>query len=143
MKYAWACIFALVWTVLSGCSDKSSLGGKVTFSDDGTPVTKGIITFTSDKLQSQGMIKPDGTYVVGTLKMDDGIPPGTYRVTVGGADDVVFAERPDGGGGTVRTEIRTPLIDAKYQSPDTSGLSLTVDGKTGKFDIKLDRAAKK
>ena len=50
----------------------------------------------------------------------------------------VRIENPDG----TRVERRRALIDSKYQSADTSGLSFTVDGTTRRFDIPVDRATR-
>jgi len=119
-----------------GCSDNLPLGGKVTFSDDGSPVTTGAVFFTTPTFEAQGSIKSDGTYVVGSTGLADGLPRGTYQVSIRGAEDVTTVEGADGS----RTERRKALIDAKYQSAETSGLTFTVDGKTRKFDIPVDRA---
>ena len=119
-----------------GCSDKVPLGGTVTFSDDGSPVTAGAVFFETPTFNAQGMIKPDGTYVVGSTSLTDGIPKGTYNVSIRGAEDITTITGRDGS----QTERRRALIAGKYQSPETSGLTFTVDGKTRKFDIEVDRA---
>ncbi|MCL2116876.1 MAG: hypothetical protein FWH27_00465 [Planctomycetaceae bacterium] len=64
------------------------------------------------------------------------MPKGDYRVSIRGADEITKREGPGGS----QIEQRKALIHGKYQSPDSSGLTLTVDGKTKKFDIKVDRA---
>ncbi len=120
----------------AGCSDKQPLGGKVTFSDDGTPLTTGAVFLETPTFQSSGSIQADGTYVVGSAGLDDGIPQGTYRVSIRGADSITTVDGPEGS----PTEKRASLIDPKYQSPDTSGLTFTVDGSTKRFDIQVDRA---
>ena len=121
---------------LSGCSDNLPLGGKVTFSDDGSPVPAGTVFFSTPTFEAQGFIKSDGTYIVGSTGLADGIPKGTYGVSIRGAEDITMVEGADGS----RSERRKALIDTKYQSPDTSGLTFTVDGKSRKFDIPVDRA---
>lgn len=126
-------LFALLFT---GCGENYPLSGKVTYSDDGSPVPTGAIFFTDGKFMSQGAIKEDGTYVVGTLKKTDGIPPGAYKVYFGGVqrqEDVKNAE------GILETKY-IPLIDGKYNSANTSGLTFTADGSEKTFDVKLDRA---
>ena len=123
--------------LLSGCGGKNQqLSGKVTFSDDGSPVPIGAIFFTDGQFMSQGAIKPDGTYVVGTMTKTDGIPLGDYKVYLSGVTSSEDVQRGDGGFDTKYTS----LIDSKYASADTSGLTFTADGKTKTFDIKLDRA---
>jgi len=134
--------FVLVGLVFAfGCSNKVSLGGKVTFSDDGSPVPTGNVQFETDKFFAQGEIKSDGTYVVGTDKLTDGIPKGTYRVVVF-AEETTTVETPAQRQGDLPTSTtrRKPLIDSKYNSGSTSGLTFTVDGKTKKFDFQVDRA---
>ncbi len=121
--------------VCMGCDGKQQLGGKVTFSDDGSPVTMGAVFFTTPTFVAQGDIKSDGTYVVSSTGMNDGIPPGKYQVYIGGVETV---ETKEMGGRTITN--RTSLINTKYQSPSTSGLEFTVDGSTRKFDIQVDRA---
>jgi len=124
--------------IFSGCGSKNyQLTGKVTFSDDGSPVPAGTIFFTDGAFMSQGAIKPDGTYVVGTMDKTDGIPPGEYKVYFGGVNSV---EEYDPYGDGFTQAKYTPLIDSKYASADTSGLTFTADGKTKTFDVQLDRA---
>ena len=140
MKQCSYCLFLslTVLVVVIGCSNKMPFGGKVTFSDDGTPVTRGAVFFESPTLVGQGKINADGTYAIGTDKMTDGLPAGTYRVYLVGTEqaEIKVVETKDGKG---QTEIRTPVIDPKYASAETSGLSVTVGGGTKKFDIQVDR----
>ena len=127
MKNRTLCVLSVILCalILSGCGDGNyRLSGKVTFSDDGSPVPNGAIFFTDGKSRSQGGIQSDGTYVVGTLAKTDGIPPGEYKVYFAG----------------VSTEDNVSLIDSKYHSADASGLTFTADGKKKTFDIQLDRA---
>jgi len=129
--------FVLIgFALVPGCSSgKQSLSGKVTFSDDGSPVPTGTVTFETSTFFAQGTINSDGTYVVGTDTLTDGIPKGTYNVVVQ-ASDTVAVPRPDG-----TQEYRSkPLIDSKYTNASTSGLTFTADGKTKKFDFTVDRA---
>ena len=123
--------------ILSGCGGKNQrLSGKVTFSDDGTPVPHGAIFFTDGQFMSQGVIKSDGTYVVGTKEKTDGIPPGTYKVYFAGVELEESVTTPDG----FSDRKYTPLISSKYGDPETSGLIFTADGSTKTFDVQLDRA---
>ena len=120
-----------------GCSGKQPLSGKITFSDDGSPLPAGAVFFETPTYSASGVIKKNGTYVVGSDSLKDGLPKGTYAVIIRGADEITTI---DARGGGMPMERRTPLIDSKYQNPDTSGLSFTVDGKTKKFDFQVDRA---
>ena len=144
MNYRFFLLSLTVLLVVSGCSDKLPLSGTVTFSDDGAPLTQGAVFFQSDTLQAQGGIKPDGTYVVGTDKLTDGIPKGSYRVMLVGTEQIEFKSKtvkdPGGNNIEMKRETRTPVIDTKYGNVQTSGLTFEVDGKKRKFDFQVDRA---
>jgi len=129
-------IFLLVGILgIFGCSRNVPLTGTVVFSDDGTPVPRGIVVLSTPTFVAQGSIQPDGTFTIGSTGVDDGLPRGTYAVTVLGVGDVRVTYDADGR----PNEHRTPLIDPKYESEETSGLQFTVDGKTRTFDIRVDR----
>ena len=131
-------LFVLLFAV--GCSDKMPLSGTVTFSDDGSPVTRGAIFFQSDKVLAQGEITENGSYIVGTDKKTDGLPRGTYKVFITGTEKLTIVQVQGPSGTTGETAVETPSVDKKYGDVSTSGLEFTVDGKTKKFDIKVDRA---
>lgn len=139
MKHLYFLISFALLLFCSGCNDQQPLTGKVTF-DDGSPVTVGTVVFSSDKVQSFGVIKPDGTYSVSTSQTNDGLPPGTYTVYLSGVDDIQKKKVVGGDGSESEEDVRTSLIDPKFTSSTTSGLTFTVDGKTKTFDIKVDRA---
>lgn len=68
--------------IMTGChSGKVPVSGKVTFSDDLSPVS-GTVYFQSENHLARGEIKKDGSYVLGSEKSTDGLPPGTYRVYI-------------------------------------------------------------
>ena len=113
-----------------GCGDKVSMRGKVTFSDDQSPLTVGQLSFVSDKVLARGYLQPDGTYVLGTEKQNDGLPKGTYRVSVDYALEAVSGSK--GPMGISSTTMR-PLIAP--MEPQT----VIVDGKTKVYNIVVDR----
>ena len=117
-----------------GCSQNIPLSGKVTFADDGSPVTLGKVFFMTPTTVAQAGIREDGTYTVGSMKETDGMPKGTYQVYL-----VVeqLSTREMGG---QSENVYTSLIDSKYTNPETSGLTFNADGKTKTFDIKVERA---
>lgn len=124
----------LTVTPLAGCSNLVPLSGTVVFSDDGTPIPYGAVCFTDGKNVSRGTIEEDGTFVMGYVGMNDGIPPGNYTVYFFGVEPAVTADD------TMDTvSRRKPLIDPKYGSAATSGLQVEVTGKTKKIEFKLDR----
>ena len=124
----WSVLFVLF---LSGCGKNMPLSGKITF-DDGTPLTSGTIVFQCDKTLSRGIIQEDGTYVVGTEKSRNGIPKGKeFSVSITGAYEPL---PPDAG-----MVVPVPLVDPKYNTPETSGLTFNSDGKTKTFDFVVER----
>ena len=115
--------------------------GKVTF-PDGTPLTTGSVVFESEKLSATGKIQEDGTFQLGTVKENDGLPKGTYRVCVVGAvtygpapqmSDNPYAPRP-----TIVLPPSILLIDRKYASVETSDLTCNVT-KSMTYDITVEK----
>ena len=115
--------------IVTGCG-QPKLSGRVVFSDDQSPVTCGMIIFHSGDGIARGYIQPDGSYVVESLRKGDGLPPGTYKISLKSTQ--IRTIKP--GGGMVFENV----IDTKYESPDTSGLTLEVT-KSQAFDIQVDR----
>ena len=110
---------------IAGCGSKVSVSGKVTF-DDGSPLTTGEVRFETTNFVSSGKIQSDGTYRLGTTSEKDGIPKGSYGVTVHAMG------QPELTPG-MRTEHVPPpksLIDTKFGSTSTSGLTCEVKGST-------------
>lgn len=116
---------------LAGCNKYVPLGGRVTFSDNGEPVTNGSVCFVGDTFFTTGKIDKKGNYVVTTYKKGDGLPPGTYKVSVSGVTDV------DDSGKPIED---TSIVDEKFTDTEKSGISVNVDASTKKFDFKIDRA---
>jgi hypothetical protein len=127
-------IIGLLFFSLIGCSNHVKLSGRVTYSDTGEPLEAGTVIFLaeSETFQARGEIGQNGSYVLATLRENDGLPPGNYRVYVNSAYRYETRENAP------TTEIR--LITDKYTSPETSGLMFKVDHVTKKFDFQVDRA---
>ena len=64
-----------------GCDSNVKVVGTVKYSDDDSLVNSGEIVFSDGVHRARGSIK-DGRYSVGLLKDGQGIPKGTYQVTV-------------------------------------------------------------
>lgn len=122
-------LLLLVFTV--GCSGYCRLKGKVVFSDDKTPLTQGEVCFVTDKNIARGPIDENGNYVVSSIKKNDGLLRGTYRVYL---TETEINERIPG----TPAFNMFPQIDTKYNSPDTSGLVLDVK-RSMTYDIEVDR----
>ena len=125
-------IFAALLGVLAGCSDNVAMKGKVVFSDDKSPVPVGTVSFETGTFLARGELNPDGTFTVGSLKSNDGLPVGTYRVAITNAVKVL----------SVRNEsvvTAEPLINEQYANAGTSGITVDVTRSTTYVEIEVDR----
>ncbi len=129
MKYL-SLFFGLL--LACGCSGNVPLSGKVTFSDDGSPLTTGMVFFESDTAQARGQLDADGNYRLGSVESTDGLKPGTYRVYINGA----LIDNPNAQPGTAPP---LPLLDLKYDAGNTSGITVDVDRSTRRYDFTVDR----
>ena len=131
MRYSCFSLAACFFFVVAGCSQNVPLGGKVVYSDDDSPLTVGEVCLETENFTARGALGSDGTYTIGSLKDTDGLPPGTYLVSIFGATRTEM--------GADGMPISIPLIDRKFFRGATSGL--TVEAKAGnrRFDFKVDR----
>ncbi|MDR2168546.1 MAG: hypothetical protein LBP59_00195 [Planctomycetaceae bacterium] len=136
-------IIAVSLLFVCGCGNVP-LGGRITFSDNEEPLPTGTVCFVNGIEQANGKIDPNGYYKV-DFGNKRGIPKGEYKIYI---EAFRTESEPTGGiyvnpaTGKEETEMfikRIPIINAKYENIETSGLSLKVDGKTKTFDIKVDR----
>lgn len=127
-------VMAVLMLVASGCGDAGlvKVRGKVTFSDDGSPLTRGVVCFDNDKTMARGTIRSDGTYAIGQGDDGRGIAPGSYKVSIFFAHEMI-------PGGTLHEPLFRELIDKKYSSKDASGLEIVADPSKTQFDIEVDR----
>lgn len=120
----------------SGCSNNVRINGNVTF-DDGTPAPTGIVCFDSGSYIARGNIKSDGTFVMGSVKETDGLPPGNYKVFfIDVHKETGKSPTSDGSEGE---PIYTSLIADKYDSPETSDLTAEVKADTKTLNFQLER----
>jgi len=127
-------LLLLLLVLVIGCGpNHQKLTGTVTFSDDGSPLTVGVVVMQSEKGDARGTIDANGNFVMGFTSEKDGIPKGvTYKVTIVNAVEEMGRSRSG-------TPAMGPLIDLKYMDPNTSGFTFTSDGKTKTMDLKVDR----
>ena len=125
----------LIFCVLGCGNGQVGLSGKVTFTDDDTPLTVGMVNFSSDSFLARGAISGDGSYTLGSTKEKDGLPPGKYNVYISGAvkEDVTSKT----GLGMMPTMVS--VIDPKFTTKN-SGIVAEVTASTKTFDFKVDRA---
>lgn len=127
------CAFLIV--MLSGCGgDKVPLKGKVTFKEDGSPLTRGLVCFETATYRARGTLTADGTYRVTSVKQNDGIPPGLYKVYIFGAEASV-----ESSSGNMRAARAESLVATKYTNAETSGITVEVDGKTREFNFEVEK----
>ncbi|MDR1383334.1 MAG: hypothetical protein LBJ67_05755 [Planctomycetaceae bacterium] len=134
-------LLLLFWVVLvlfAGCSRKVQLGGKITFADNGEPLTVGTVGFTDGQFMARSQINQEGLFQLSWLGEKDGIPKGEYKIFITGAnryEEGTVDEDKDGKFDLVAFRI----IHSKYENWQTSGLSIKVDGSTKSFDIQVER----
>lgn len=125
-------------TLAVGCGNNCTVSGKVTF-PDGTPLDRGTVMFEDGKLAASGYIAKDGTYSLITGDQN-GIPRGTYQVSIGGlTQPTVTTIPPANGKGPPKVKVTPSVspIDSKYHASATSGLTCEVKGRT-KYDITVE-----
>jgi hypothetical protein len=144
MRYLTFSILMLLLLFVVGCGNVP-LSGRVTFKDNGEPLTTGTICFVNGNQQAIGKIDANGYYKV-SFGTKSGIPKGTYKVCIQEADkeEAIPTGKtvPNPATGKDEPEMfikHTTLIAAKYANSDTSGLEIIVDGKTKTFDVTIDR----
>lgn len=116
--------------------DLTPVEGVVTL--DGGPLPadgQGNVTFSPVDGQGNtatGLLDSSGHYRMSTFEPDDGVLPGSYKVTV------IWASR---GSGDPQTGVLKPpasMIPERYSNPETSGLTATVaagDNPAVNFDL--------
>ena len=128
--------------LLVGCGggDNFSLSGNVKFSD-GTPLTTGIIVFSSDTYETEAKINSDGTFDVQGFGDDEaGAPPGTYKVwfrNLGGGADVSAHSEDGENTGKVATEEF--VVAEKYTSVATTDITKEVKAASNEFEITVEK----
>lgn len=144
------CVMLILLFGILGCGSNVKFGGRVTYSDDGSPLTTGMVCFESNTFLARGPLNQDGYYDLGSLALKDGIPKGEYRVYISGANAVEDVEVKQVPGqaeyvtrqtvsGAMAGQIFTPLIDRKYTDGKTSGIIVNIDGASKIFDFQVDR----
>ncbi|MDO5553852.1 MAG: carboxypeptidase-like regulatory domain-containing protein [Planctomycetia bacterium] len=143
--------------LFAGCNNKQKVSGHVTF-PDGEAVPGGTLYFTSDSFMGRAAVRADGTFDVTSLKTNDGLPPGTYKVYLVGcyaADDGTVTDDsspartmkstthkgPNGEklSDTVALEKPpTPLVHPRFWSAETTPLTFEVPGEKT-FDFTVER----
>lgn len=120
--------------VFCGCNtsgvDISKVSGTVTF--EGQPVSEGVVCFMSDSgFGATAVLSEDGSYQLGS-QHGQGIPNGTYKVTVMPVTEDVAESEARSYKAPKRSDIPT-----RYQDFATSQLEFAVGAGTQVFDIQM------
>ena len=125
-----AMMLILLGVACAGCGSTSPVAkvhGKVEI--DGRPLATGfIVTRPNSGRGAKGVIK-DGEFELGTYTDNDGALLGTHAVGI-------VANEPSQGSGP-EAKAGKSLIPARYNSPDSSQLSIEVESGTNTPTLKL------
>ena len=130
-KFLSVVVFAFLVLFASGCGNKAYVQGKVHY-PDGSPVSAGRVRFTAGDKSYSCKIASDGSYRIGSYRDGDGIPPGTYKISITGA--YVFMDPPPGEPYPVSVQ----LVAKKYTDPGTSGIVCDTTASKN-FDIAVEK----
>ena len=111
-----------------GCDARSQnvkVRGTVTL--DGKPLEGGVVQFHPPVGQvATGELGPGGTFVLSTHTPGDGVPAGTYRVTVAAYDPAASVQTPE-----------SLVVPLRYTRSGASGLQVTIFPDT-KAPVKIE-----
>jgi hypothetical protein len=126
MKNKLSSLFFLAMIVLCsyGCGSGIKISGTVTYEEDGSPVERGFINFSSTTGTFSGIIK-DGNYVTGGQKAVQGIPAGQYKVWFSGVQKGEYIGI-DPKTGMAESSIITPLIADEFCAENKTPISFEV-----------------
>lgn len=114
----------LVVLFLCGCNSKEPFHGSVLF-EDGQPLAIGTVCLSDGLHLYQGVIQQNGSFQIGEFRDGDGIPPGNYTAWIANANTIEYILNAKGERTGKTVEHKT--IADKYTSPDTSGLTFSVE----------------
>ncbi|MDZ7619607.1 MAG: hypothetical protein U1E05_21620 [Patescibacteria group bacterium] len=127
-----AAAVAMAWTMMAatvgcGARDVAHVKGSVSYQQQ--PLGHGRVVFHPEAGRPAfGEIGPDGTFTLTTRDPRDGALVGNHRVTV----HCDQASDP-----TDAFSDRDSLVPARYQKPETSGLTAQVEPGTNTFHFEL------
>ena len=125
----WSLLFA---SCFLGCSNQVKVSGRVTFAEDGSPLTVGAVCFEANGQVARGYLDHDGNYRLTSIKENDGVLPGSYRVFIDGALVPV-------GTDSVGAAAKVGILDHKYTSPYDPAYTFEVSRSNKVFDFTVER----
>lgn len=128
-----AALVAIIGLV-GGCGGKTvPVNGKVQFKDGGaaSELSGYAIAFEAESAKASGVgeIQPDGSFTISTFGANDGALPGKHRVSI----SPPASPDPD-------KPPQKSKLPAKYEKPDTSGLTVEVKPGQGPLEIIVERS---
>ncbi|MDR3198938.1 MAG: hypothetical protein LBU34_13820 [Planctomycetaceae bacterium] len=117
-KIFYIIVFNIVCLTVTGCGNVA-VTGKVVF-EDGSPLTVGQIRMVGNNGLAHAKLTEDGTFSIKSVSGKNGIPHGIYKVAIEGAMLPGKLLSDDEFLGPFTSP--TPLIAAKYDDPETSGI---------------------
>jgi hypothetical protein len=127
---------ALLLATITGCgSGLSPVEGKIVWSD-GSPAKElsggqVVLENTEARTSSIGVIEVDGSFHMTTLKPNDGVPKGNYKIAI-------LEHRPNANEGG--TQLVPAKLDLKYANLESSGLEAKITPGKNQITLTLDRA---
>jgi hypothetical protein len=123
----------LLAALAAGCgSGRYPITGRVSY-PDGSPVEAGTVvaeaTVDGRLVGVQGNIGSDGSFRLGGDRPGDGAPPGQYRALI----------MPVALGDLELSQGKTPSVDGKFASYQTSGITFEVKPESNVLNITVTR----
>ena len=122
----------------TGCGPRSGLVPVTGIAKlkDGTPLPGGRVFLTGAEKGSNGQIKADGTFVLGSATLTDGAKPGSYKVFVVGAAEPDTRSYDDKAMGIGKAP--PSLIHPRYNTAATSDLQVDIKAPKTYLELVLD-----
>jgi len=146
------CISSLIVVAAVGCGgpgsknpgvDVNPVTGKVTV--DGAPLAGATVVFKGTERGSSGVTDAQGVYTLMTFDPGDGVPAGSYKVTVikqeivGADTSYSDVDSPNYGKEPPPEALGKKVfhVAEKFASPDSSGLTATVQSGPNEFNFEV------
>jgi hypothetical protein len=139
-KYVPVLLLAFFVSSLAGCGSGIIISGSVTYEEDGSPVTNGVVNFDSENKHYSGGLS-NGKYTLGGTKDVQRIPYGKYKVWLSGTNIVNVNE--DASGAQSSAQL-TPLVTREFCSSQKTPLTFDIQpGSPKTFDIVVKKPVEK
>ena len=134
-------LLAVLAPLVAGCGGEQLGQVKGTVTLDGKPLSKGTLTFEAPgKRPATARVEAGQIVEATTHKTGDGVPVGAHKVAVAATEDAasaVVANPGEGKGPGANYMSGKSLLPAKYNNPETSGLTAEVKGGENVLEFNL------